>query len=96
MILPTTFFEQTKQIEEYTQTPAISLVMRAIRLAGVFCSIYLLPLWMVLVMQQNPTRLEPCRLSRKSPGPIYFSACRFLIADLFDRVDPALPDFIRR
>ena len=44
VILPTTFFEQTKQIEEYTQTPAISLVMRAIRLAGVFCSIYLLPL----------------------------------------------------
>lgn len=58
IIIPTTFFEQTKQIEEYTQTPIISLVMRVIRLAGVLCSIYLLPLWMVLVIQQNPTYLN--------------------------------------
>ena len=79
VILPTTFFEQTKQIEEYTQTPAISLVMRAIRLAGVFCSIYLLPLWMVLVMQQNPTRLNlPLP---EIPGPITFGV-QVLIADL--------------
>lgn len=79
VILPTTFFEQTKQIEEYTQTLAISLVMRAIRLAGVFCSIYLLPLWMVLVMQQNPTRLNlPLP---EIPGPITFGV-QVLIADL--------------
>ena len=79
VILPTTFFEQTKQIEEYTQTPVISLVMRAIRLAGVFCSIYLLPLWMVLVMQQNPTRLNlPLP---EIPGPITFGV-QVLIADL--------------
>ncbi len=79
VILPTTFFEQTKQIEEYTQTPAISLIMRAIRLAGVFCSIYLLPLWMVLVMQQNPTRLNlPLP---EIPGPITFGV-QVLIADL--------------
>ena len=79
VILPTTFFEQTKQIEEYTQTPAISLVMRAIRLAGVFCSIYLLPLWMVLVMQQNPTRLNlPLP---EIPGRITFGV-QVLIADL--------------
>lgn len=79
VILPTTFFEQTKQIEEYTQTPVISLVMRAIRLAGVFCSIYLLPLWMVLVMQQNPTRLNlPLP---EIPGPVTFGV-QVLIADL--------------
>ena len=79
VIMPTTFFEQTKQIEEYTQTPVISLVMRAIRLAGVFCSIYLLPLWMVLVMQHNPTRLNlPLP---EIPGPITFGV-QVLIADL--------------
>lgn len=53
--------------------------MRAIRLAGVFCSIYLLPLWMVLVMQHNPTRLNlPLP---EIPGPITFGV-QVLIADL--------------
>ncbi len=79
IILPTTFFEQTKQIEEYTQTPLISLVMRAIRLAGVISSIYLLPLWMVLTLQQNPTWMDlPLPLI---PGPLTFGV-QVLIADL--------------
>ncbi len=89
VILPTTFFEQTKQIEEYTQTPVISLVMRAIRLAGVFCSIYLLPLWMVLVMQLQPDAPEPA--AARNPRADYFRRTGFDRGS-FDRVDPALPD----
>ena len=55
MIIPTTFFEQTKQIEEYTQTTLIATFTRFIRLIGIFFSIYLLPLWVALVVDHNIT-----------------------------------------
>lgn len=55
MIIPTTFFEQTKQIEEYTQTTLIATFTRLIRLIGIFFSIYLLPLWVALVVDHNVT-----------------------------------------
>lgn len=58
MILPTTFFEQTKQIEEYTQTPLIATFTRVIRLIGIVFSLYLLPLWIALVVDHNPTMLQ--------------------------------------
>lgn len=55
IILPTTFFEQTKQIEEYTQTTLIATFTRIIRLIGIFFSLYLLPLWIALVVDHNAT-----------------------------------------
>lgn len=58
MILPTTFFEQTKQIEEYTQTTLIATFTRVIRLIGIIFSLYLLPLWIALVVDHNPTMLQ--------------------------------------
>ncbi len=58
MIIPTTFFEQTKQIEEYTQTTLIACFTRIIRLVGILFSIYLLPLWIVLIVEKNPTMLN--------------------------------------
>lgn len=57
IILPTTFFEQTKQIEEYTQTTMVATFTRIVRLLGIFFSLYLLPLWIALIMDQNPTLL---------------------------------------
>lgn len=58
IITPTTFFEQTKQIEEYTQTTLIALFTRIIRFIGILFSLYLLPLWIVLQVDQNPTMLN--------------------------------------
>lgn len=58
MVIPTTFFEQTKQIEEYTQTTLIAMFTRIIRLIGIVFSLYLLPLWIVLVVDHNPTYLN--------------------------------------
>lgn len=58
IILPTTFFEQTKQIEEYTQTTLVATFTRIIRLIGILFSLYLLPLWIALVVDQNPTMLN--------------------------------------
>lgn len=58
IILPTTFFEQTKQIEEYTQTTLIAVFTRIIRLIGILFSLYLLPLWITLVVDHNATLFE--------------------------------------
>ncbi|MEF9919568.1 MAG: spore germination protein [Erysipelotrichaceae bacterium] len=58
MIIPTTFFEQTKQIEEYTQTSIIATFTRIIRFTGILFSLYLLPLWITLVVTNNETMLH--------------------------------------
>ncbi len=58
MIIPTTFFEQTKQIEEYTQTTLIATFTRVIRLIGILFSLYLLPLWIVVMIEKNQTMLN--------------------------------------
>ena len=58
MILPTTFFEQTKQIEEYTQTTMVAIFTRVLRLIGIAFSLYLLPLWIGLLIDRIPTMLK--------------------------------------
>lgn len=58
MIMPTTFFEQTKQIEEYTQTTTVAIFTRVLRLIGILFSLYLLPLWIGLLVDRNPTMLQ--------------------------------------
>lgn len=52
MILPTTYFEQLQQIEEYTQTPIVAFFTRFIRFIGVGMSVYLLP-FMIMCMLTN-------------------------------------------
>ena len=58
ILLPTTFFEQIQQAEEYTQTPLLAFCMRLSRYIGIFFSIYLMPLWIVLRVTQNGTLLN--------------------------------------
>lgn len=55
LILPTTFFELTKQIEEYTQTSLVALFIRVVRLLAIVLSIYLLPFWILIEMMKEPT-----------------------------------------
>lgn len=78
VILPTTFFEQTKQIEEYTQTPLVATFTRIIRLIGIAFSLYLLPLWIGLVMDQNPTMLN---LPIEEVG-VYTFGFQIILADI--------------
>lgn len=59
VLLPATFFETTSQIEEYTQTYMISVVLRCLRTLGVLCSLYLLSLWMVFVLNNHSFFLMP-------------------------------------
>ena len=58
ILLPTTFFEQLQQAEEYTQTPLIAFFTRTIRYLGVFVSLYLMPFFVVINMARIPTLLN--------------------------------------
>jgi stage V sporulation protein AF len=51
MILPTTFFHHVQHAEEYRQTPFIGTYLRWVRFFGIFASLFMLPLWFLLVIQ---------------------------------------------
>src|SRR5690625_1823756 len=51
IILPTTFFDHLEHAEEYRQTPTIGTVTRWIRIIAVIASIYLLPVWLLFVLE---------------------------------------------
>ncbi|GAB6929910.1 spore germination protein [Paenibacillus sp. JCM 10914] len=50
MIMPTTFFDLCMHAEENRQTPFMGTYLRWVRFAGIFASMFLLPLWMLLVI----------------------------------------------
>lgn len=79
MILPTTFFEQLSQIEEYTQTPIVSFFTRLIRYLGVFMSIYLLPF--IIVCMLSPHSFLQLPAESRNIGFIAFQVliCELLI-----------------
>ncbi|QTM99710.1 spore germination protein [Sediminibacillus dalangtanensis] len=51
IITPTTFFHHVQHAEEYRQSPAIGTFVRWVRFLGIFASVFLLPFWLVLVME---------------------------------------------
>ncbi|WP_096434792.1 spore germination protein [Alteribacter populi] len=55
MIFPTTFFHHVQHAEEYRQAPAIGTFLRWVRFAGILFSLFILPLWLLLVIE--PTLL---------------------------------------
>ena len=79
IILPTTFFEQLSQIEEYTQTPIVSFFTRIIRYLGVFMSIYLLPF--IIVCMLSPHSFLQLPFENRNIGFIAFQVliCELLI-----------------
>lgn len=64
MIMPTTFFDLCQHAEENRQTPFIGTYLRWVRFLGIFFSMFLLPLWMLLVL--NP-ELKPAGLDFIGP-----------------------------
>ncbi|MBU8789773.1 spore germination protein [Oceanobacillus caeni] len=65
IIIPTTFFHHMQHAEEYRQTPSVGTFIRLIRYLAVFMSLYLLPLWLLFVL--DPTLL-PKELSYIGPN----------------------------
>ena len=60
MILPVTIFHHLQHIEEYRQSPLSGAFLKLVRYTGVFLSIFLLPVWILLAL--NP-HLLPASLS---------------------------------
>ncbi|WP_077213861.1 spore germination protein [Bacillus dakarensis] len=55
IITPTTYFHHLQHVEEYRQSPAVGTFIRWIRYFGVIFSLFLLPLWLLFVLE--PTAL---------------------------------------
>lgn len=51
IIIPTTIFDHMEHAEEYRQTPAVGTFTRWVRIAAILSSIYLLPVWLLFVLQ---------------------------------------------
>jgi stage V sporulation protein AF len=58
IITPTTYFHHVQHAEEYRESPAMGTFVRWVRYLGIITSIFLLPLWLLFV-------LEPSLLSEK-------------------------------
>ncbi|OAS22900.1 spore germination protein [Paenibacillus oryzisoli] len=81
MILPTTFFHHVQHAEEYRNTPFIGTYLRWVRFAGIMMSIFLLPLWYLMVMEPSlkPEGLEFLGPQKEGTLPLLI---QFLIADI--------------
>ncbi|ADC51023.1 stage V sporulation protein AF GerA (A protein) [Alkalihalophilus pseudofirmus OF4] len=60
IIAPTTLFHHVQHAEEYRQSPAVGTFLRWTRFIGIFFSLFILPFWLLLVMQPSllPAALE--------------------------------------
>lgn len=64
MILPTTFFDLCQHAEENRQTPFMGTYLRWIRFFGILASLFLLPLWLLIVIHPE---IKPPALSFIGP-----------------------------
>lgn len=53
ILTPTTLFEHIEHVEEFRQTPIVGTFTRIFRLIAVLISVFLVPLWMVLVLETD-------------------------------------------
>lgn len=81
MILPTTFFDLCQHAEENRQTPFMGTYLRWVRFIGIFASMFLLPLWMLLVIhpELKPAMLEFIGPQKTAKIPLL---AQFLIVEL--------------
>ncbi|WP_433946387.1 spore germination protein [Paenibacillus sp. SN-8-1] len=64
IILPTTFFDLCQHAEENRQTSTMGTYLRWVRFAGIFASLFLLPLWLLVVVHPE---IKPAALSFIGP-----------------------------
>ncbi|MOA14081.1 Spore germination protein A1 [compost metagenome] len=64
IILPTTFFDLCQHAEENRQTPVMGTYLRWVRFIGIFASLFLLPLWLLVVIHPE---FKPVALSFIGP-----------------------------
>ncbi|WP_372238244.1 spore germination protein [Paenibacillus sp. FSL R7-0273] len=81
IVLPTTFFDLCQHAEENRQTPFMGTYLRWVRFIGVFASMFLLPLWMLMVIhpELKPAVLEFIGPQKMAKIPLL---AQFLIVEL--------------
>jgi len=81
IVLPTTFFDLCQHAEENRQTPFMGTYLRWVRFIGIFASMFLLPLWMLLVIhpELKPAVLDFIGPQKTARIPIL---AQFLIVEL--------------
>ena len=65
IIAPTTYFHHVQHAEEFRESPAMGTFVRWTRFLGILTSIFLLPLWMLFVLEPS---LLPEKLSFIGPN----------------------------
>lgn len=70
IITPTTLFEHTKHVEEYRQVPSVGTFIRVLRYFAILMSVFLVPLWMLTLNNDNFTSNIFVKLSSASPIPV--------------------------
>ena len=81
IILPTTYFDLLEHAEEYRQTPAIGTFTRWVRILAVLASVFLLPIWLLFVLEPS---LLPKALSFIGPKEVGHIpvAIQIILADI--------------
>jgi stage V sporulation protein AF len=81
IITPATYFHHVQHAEEYRQTPVVGAYLRWVRFFGIFASVFLLPLWLLLVMNPSliPDSLHFIGIKQKGSIPLLV---QFLLAEL--------------
>ncbi|MFZ5590592.1 MAG: spore germination protein [Bacillota bacterium] len=81
MITPVTFWHHLHHAEEYRQNPTIGVYLRWVRFIGVLVSVFLLPLWLLAVLQPEilPPALKFIGPNKIGNVPI---VVQFLIAEI--------------
>ncbi len=81
IIMPTTYFHHVQHAEEYRESPTVGTFIRWVRFIGIFASIFLLPMWLLMVMQPEllPEKLQFIGPNEVGNIPIVF---QLLAADI--------------
>ncbi|MEA3322573.1 MAG: spore germination protein [Bacillota bacterium] len=81
IITPTTFFHHVQHVEEYRQSPAVGTFVRWVRFCGIFASLFLLPLWFLMILEPSllPEQISFIGPNEESNIPVVF---QIFIADI--------------
>lgn len=81
IILPTTFFHHVQHAEEFRQAPSIGTFIRWVRFIAIMASIFLLPLWLLFVMDPTLLPKELAFIGPKEEGTVPV-VIQLILADL--------------
>ncbi|WP_078556678.1 spore germination protein [Bacillus alkalicellulosilyticus] len=81
MITPVSFWHHLQHAEEYRQKPLVGTILRGVRFAAVWASIFLMPLWYLFATQEGllPGPMHFIGIAQDGEVPIYL---QFLLAEI--------------